>query len=153
MPGTRTFRWNRAFVFDDVDACATVRLAKTTTDPTSSYAGLMFWVEDNRNYYQAVIAPNGYFTVARVVDGKVEPKRPVEWKQARRRQDRRQGEEHAAGAAKGDEVEISVNGKQVASFKGEPPHAPSYIGMLAASAPSKNGDTWSITDFKVTAPQ
>ena len=36
---------------------------------------------------------------------------------------------------------------------GEPPKAPSYIGMLAASAPSKKGDDWSITDFKVTAPQ
>jgi hypothetical protein len=55
--------------------------------------------------------------------------------------------------SKGDQVELSVNGKQVASFKGEPPRGPSYIGMLAASAPSKNGDTWSITDFRVTAPQ
>lgn len=153
VPGTRTFRWNRAFAFDDVDACATVRLGKNTLDPTSSYAGLMFWVEDNRNYYQAVIAPNGYFTVARVVDGKVDDKRPVEWTKLDAVKTGAKEKNTLRVVTKGDSVEISINGKQVASFKGEPPRGPSYIGMLAASAPSKKGDTWSITDFKVTAPQ
>ncbi len=79
-PGTPTLRWNRVFVFGDLDACASVRIAKETSDPTASYAGLIFWVQDSRNYYQAVIAPNGYFTVARIVDGKAVAKRPVEWK-------------------------------------------------------------------------
>lgn len=153
IPGTRTFRWNRGFVFDDVDACATVRLAKATTDPTSSYAGLMFWVEDNRNYYQAVIAPNGYFTVARVVDGKVQSKRPVEWTKLDVAETGAKEKNTLRVVSKGDRVELSVNGKQVAAFKGEPPGRPSYIGMLAASASSRKGDTWSITDFKVTAPQ
>lgn len=153
LPGTRTFRWNRVFVFDDVDACATVRLAKHTTDPTSSYAGLMFWVQDNRNYYQAVIAPNGYFTVARVVDGKVAARRPVEWTKLDVVKTGAKEKNTLRVAAKGDNVEISVNGKQVATFKGDPPKQPSYIGMLAASAASRRGDTWSITDFKVTAPQ
>jgi len=153
VPGTRTFRWNRVFVFDDVDACATVRLAKNTTDPTSSYAGLMFWVEDNRNYYQAVIAPNGYFTVARVVDGKVIAKRPVEWTKLDVVKTGAKEKNTLRVTAKGGQVEISVNGKRVADFKGEPPRGPSYIGMLAASAPSRKGDTWLITDFKVTAPQ
>lgn len=153
VPGTRTFRWNRVFVFDDVDACATVRLAKASADPTSSYAGLMFWVEDNRNYYQAVIAPNGYFTVARVVDGKVQDKRPVEWTKLDVVEAGAKEKNTLRVAAKGDDVEISINGKQVARFKGERPQEPSYIGMLAASAQSKKGDTWSITDFKVTEPQ
>ena len=54
-----------------------MRWPRPHLDPTASYAGLLFWVKDNSNYYQAVIAPNGYFTVARVVDGKVEAKRPV----------------------------------------------------------------------------
>ena len=45
------------------------------------------------------------------------------------------------------------NGKQVARFNGDPPRGPSYVGVLAASSPGKTGDTWSITDFKVTAPQ
>ena len=79
-PGTPTLRWNRVFVFGDLDACASVRLAKETGDPTASYAGLIFWVQDSRNYYQAVMAPNGYFTVARIADGKAVAKRPVEWK-------------------------------------------------------------------------
>jgi len=153
VPGTRTFRWNRVFVFDDVDACATVRLAKATADPTTSYAGLMFWVENNRNYYQAVIAPNGYFTVARVVDGKVVATRPVEWTKLDVVKTGPKESNTLRVSAKGDQVDISINGKDVASFRGDPPKGPSYIGMLAASAQSKRGDTWSISDFKVTAPQ
>jgi hypothetical protein len=153
IPGTRTFRWNRVHVFDDVDACATVSLAKPTSDPTSSYAGLMFWVEDNRNYYQAVLAPNGYFTVARVVDGNVETKRPVDWVKLDNVKTGAKEKNTLRVTAKGDQVGISVNGKEVADFKGEPPRGPSYIGMLAASASSKKGDSWSITGFKVAAPQ
>jgi len=153
MPGTGTYRWNRVFMFDDLDACATVRLAKATSDPTSSYAGLMFWVEDSRNYYQAVIAPNGYFTVARVVDGKVAPKRPVDWVKLDVVKTGAKENNTLRVTSKGSHVEIAVNGKRVAQFAAEPPGSPSYIGMLAASAPSKRGDTWSITDFMVTAPQ
>ena len=153
VPGTRTFRWNRAFVFDDVDACATLRLAKQTADETSSYAGLMFWVEDNRNYYQAVLAPNGYLTVARVVDGVVQAKRPVEWIKVDAAETGAKEKNTLRVTAKGDHVAISVNGKEVADFTGAPPKDPSHIGLLAASASSKRGDDWTITDFKVTKPQ
>ena len=153
VPGTRTFRWNRAFVFGDVDACATVRLANATSDPTASYAGLIFWVEDDRNYYQAVLAPSGYFTVARVADGKVEAQRPVDWKKLDVAKTGAKEKNTLRVTSKGSEVQVSVNGKQVASFKGEAPERPSYIGMLAASAPGRKGDAWSIADFKVAAPR
>jgi hypothetical protein len=153
VPGTRAFRWNRLFVFDDIDACASVRLDKATADSTSSYAGLMFWVEDNRNYYQAVLAPNGYFTVARVVDGAVEDKRAIDWVKLDGVKTGAKEKNTLRVTAKGDHVAISVNGKQVADFKGAPPQGPSYIGLIAASAPSKQGDAWSISDFKVAAPQ
>jgi hypothetical protein len=152
-PGTGMFRWNRAYAFDDVDVCASVRLAKNTPDPTASYAGLLFWVKDNKNYYQAVIAPNGYFTVARVVDGKVEAKRPVQWTQLDAVKKGAKEKNTMRVTAKGDQVAIVINGKEVATFKGEPPKAPSHIGMFAASGPNKPGDTWSISDLKVTALQ
>lgn len=153
VPGTRTFRWNRGFVFDGFDACATLRLASNTSDPTSSYAGLMFWVEDNRNFYQAVVAPNGYFTVARVTDGKVEGKRPVAWTKLDVVKTGAKEKNTLRVVTKDDKVTIFVNGKEVASFTGEAPKKPSHIGMLAASAPSRKGDAWSISDLKVTAPQ
>jgi len=152
-PGTPTLRWNRAFVFNDLDACASVRLAKETANPTASYAGLLFWVKDSRNYYQAVIAPNGYFTVARIVDGKVVAKRPVEWTKLGSVKTGAKERNSLRLTVKGAEVVVAVNGKQAASFRGDPPHWPSYIGMLAASADTKKGDTWSISDLKVTAPQ
>ena len=150
-PGTGMFRWNRAFMFSDVDVCANVRLAKNTPDPTASYAGLLFWVADNKNYYQAVIAPNGYFTVARVVDGKVEAKRPVGWTQLEAVKKGAKEKNTMRIAAKGDQVKVFINGKEAASFKGEAPKGPSYIGMFAASGPAKPGDTWEISDLRVSA--
>lgn len=152
-PGTGMFRWNRAFMFSDVDVCANVRLAKNTPDPTASYAGLLFWVADNKNYYQAVIAPNGYFTVARIVDGKVEAKRPVGWTQIDAVKKGAKEKNTMRIAAKGDQVKIFINGKEVASFKGEPPKGPSHIGMFAASGPAKPGDNWQISDLRVSATQ
>ncbi|MEE8531075.1 MAG: hypothetical protein V3S34_02550, partial [Hyphomicrobium sp.] len=153
VPGTRTFRWNRVFVFDDLDACATVSLAKGTSDATASYAGLMFWVEDNQNYYQAVIAPNGYFTIARIINGRDAPSRPIKWTKTNAIKYGAKKKNTLRLILKGDQVGVLINGKEVANFTGEPPSRPSYIGLLAASAPSKRGDTWSVTDFKITEPQ
>jgi len=141
------------FVFDDLDACATISLAKRTTDPTASYAGLMFWVEDNQNYYQAVIAPNGYFTIARVVNGKELSSRPLKWTKTDAIKYGAKKKNTLRLILKGDQVGVLINGQEVASFTGESPSRPSYIGLLAASAPSKRGDAWSVTDFKVTEPQ
>ncbi|HUJ37509.1 MAG TPA: hypothetical protein VLW88_07505 [Hyphomicrobium sp.] len=152
-PGTRTLRWNRAFAFDDVDVCATARLTSYTSDPITSYAGLIFWVKDDRNFYQAVLAESGHFTVARVVDGKVQQRRPVAWTDLNVAKTKAKEKNTLRVATKGERVVISVNGKQVARFNGDPPRGPSYVGVLAASSPGKTGDTWSITDFKVTAPQ
>ena len=152
-PGTPTLRWNRGFVFDDLDACASMRLVKETTDPTRSYAGLIFWVEDSRNYYQAVVAPNGYFTVARIADGKAVAKRPVEWTKVPSIVKGAKEKNVLRVTAKGSNVQIAINGTPAGSFTAEPPAAPSYIGMLAASAASKKGDTWAISDLKVSAPQ
>jgi len=152
-PGTPTLRWNRVFVFGDLDACASVRIAKETGDPTASYAGLIFWVQDSRNYYQAVIAPNGYFTVARIADGKAVAKRPVDWQKIPAVNTGAKEKNVLRVTVKGSDVQIAINGQRVAGFTAEPPHTPTYIGMLAASAASKKGDTWSISDFKVTAPQ
>lgn len=153
QPGTSALRWNRAFVFGDVDACASVQLANPTTNPTASYAGLVFWAQDSRNYYQAVVAPNGYFTVARIVDGKVVAKRPIAWAKNAAIKTGAKERNALRVITKGPEVQVFVNGKQAGGFHGEPPAGPTYLGMLAASADSKKGDTWFVTDLKVTAPQ
>jgi hypothetical protein len=152
-PGTRTLRWNRAFLFGDVDVCATARLTSYTSDPITSYAGLMFWVKDDRNFYQAVIAESGHFTVARVVDGKAQERRPVAWTDIDAAKAKAKERNTLRVVTKGDRVAILVNGKRVGQFNAEPPRGPSYVGLLAASSPGKTGDSWSITDFKVSAPQ
>ena len=152
-PGTPTLRWNRAFVFGDLDACASVRLAKETNDPTASYAGLLFWVEDSRNYYQAVIAPNGYFTVARIVDGKAVAKRPIAWTKVGAVKTGAKERNTLRLIVKGGDVQVLINGQPAGSFRAEAPRGPSYVGMLAASAATKKGDTWSISGLRVTAPE
>jgi hypothetical protein len=152
-PGTRTLRWNRVFLFGDVDVCATARLTSYTSDPITSYAGLMFWVKDDRNFYQAVITESGHFTVARVIDGKVQQRRPVAWTDLDVAKAKGKEKNTLRVITKGDRVAILVNGKRVAQFNAEPPRGASFVGMLAASSPGKAGDTWSITDFRVSAPQ
>ncbi|MCK9911616.1 hypothetical protein MXD81_20850, partial [Microbacteriaceae bacterium K1510] len=91
-------------------------------------AGLLFWVQDSRNYYQAAVAPNGYFTVARVVDGKVVAKRPIAWTKVAAIKTGANERNTLRVAVKGAEVQVSINGQQVGSFHGEPPRGPSYIG-------------------------
>ena len=152
-PGTPALRWNRVFVFGDMDACAEFTLANNTANPTTSYAGIVFWVQDSRNYYQAVVAPNGYFTVARIVDGKAIPKRPVAWTKLAAAKTGSKQKNTMRITIKSEQVDIAVNGSPAGSFKGEPPRWPSHIGLLAASADSKNGDTWQVGALKVTAPQ
>lgn len=152
-PGTPALRWNRVFVFADMDACADFTLANNTANATASYAGLVFWVQDSRNYYQAVLAPNGYFTVARIVDGKALPKRPVAWTKLAAAKTGSKQKNTMRVTINGEQVSIAVNGNPAGSFKGEPPRWPSHIGLLAASADSKNGDTWQVGDLKVAAPQ
>ena len=132
-------------------ACASPR---TTSDPTTSYAGLIFWVKDSRNYYQAVIAPNGYFTVARVVDGKAVGQAAGRVDEARRRSrpaPRRRT--RCASRPRAPTWRSPSTASRWRASRASRRSGPSYIGMLAASAPSKKGDTWSISDFKVTAPQ
>ena len=59
---------NQANIFDDVDACVTVTMAKSD-DPTTSSSGLVFWVKDFGDYYY-LYTMNGAFTVARWVGGR-----------------------------------------------------------------------------------
>ncbi|NSL70407.1 hypothetical protein C6Y62_01060 [Hyphomicrobium sulfonivorans] len=150
--GLPALRWNRVFVFGDIDTCVNFELANNTANATTSYAGLVFWAEDSRNYFQAVLAPNGYFTVARIADGKAVAKRPVPWTKVAAAN---------AGSKKtntmrlkivGNAVTVEINGKPAGSFKTEAPRWPSHIGLLAASAESKEGDTWMVSDLRVTAP-
>ena len=113
----------------------------------------MFWVKDDLNFYQAVITESGHFTVARVVDGKVQQKRRVAWTGLDVAKPRSKDKNTLRVATKGDRVVVSVNGRKVAKFIGDRPKDGSYVGVLAASSPGKTGDTWSITGFKVVEPQ
>src|SRR4029079_17018915 len=69
--GTQTARWNAGAALANLDACVTIAMPETTADATRSYAGMLFWVVDKDNFYEAVISPNGMFTVARKVGGRI----------------------------------------------------------------------------------
>ena len=76
-PGTQTARWNRGLNLADLDACVTITMPETTTEASRSYAGLLFWLRDKNNFYEAVVSPNGLFTVARKIRGKLVEAAPV----------------------------------------------------------------------------
>jgi hypothetical protein len=79
--GTQTARWNAGAELTDLEACVSIAMPATTADATRSYAGMLFWVTDKDNFYQAVVSPNGMFTVARKVAGRIVPTPPVNWMQ------------------------------------------------------------------------
>src|SRR4026209_56412 len=61
LVSTQTARWNAGTALADVDACVTIAMPAATADATRSYAGMLFWVIDKDNFYQAVVSPNGMF--------------------------------------------------------------------------------------------
>ena len=92
-----------------------------STDTSRTYAGVLFWLIDKDNFYQAVIAPNGLLTVARKSRGKLVATAPVTWTKA-------DAMKLGAGAKNamrvtidGSTVIVKLNDTEVARFHGQAP--------------------------------
>ena len=111
--------------------------------PRAATPGMLFWVVDKDNFYQAVIAPNGMFTVARKVSGKIVPTAPVAWLQSDAVKTGANEKNTLRVTLEGQTVIVRINDKEIARFRGQAPEAPSYVGLVASSAPAAV-DTWSF---------
>ncbi len=147
--GTQSARWNASKTFTDLDACVTIAMPSVTADASRSYAGMLFWVIDKDNFYQAVIAPNGMFTVARKVSGKIVATAPVGWLQTPALKLGPNEKNTLRVTLEGQNVTVRINDQEIARFRGQAPDVASYVGLVASSAPAAV-DTWQMTEFKVT---
>src|SRR3979490_1916280 len=54
-PGTQKPRWETIASVADADVCVNITMPSAASDASRTYAGLLFWLTDKDNFYQAVI--------------------------------------------------------------------------------------------------
>jgi hypothetical protein len=137
---------NNAFLFEDADVCVTVT-AVEISKPEESAGGLLFWAKDLRNLYYFLIAPNGYFKIARQVNGSaVNP--PYDWTQSDAVIQGVNQPNKLRLTIKGQTIAVEINSKPVARLRAQSPGSSSLIGLYGES--SDKTDTWKYNDLKVT---
>lgn len=149
-PSGKTYRWlpSSAGIYDDADICAVVTTV-AAVDPATTLAGIVFWYQDNANFYVFEISANGRASVWRQQRGHWVA--PVSW-------------QDAAGLNKGDgavnEVRVVtaanvasffVNGQAFTQTRGQPPRNGQQVGVFAASF-ADAAPTYAFDDFTVTEP-
>lgn len=140
------WRYSGGFLFEDADICATVTLLETA-DPTSTWAGIGFWLSDSQNGYFLNIASNGNFQVRRMTNNNWVAN-PVGWTKSDALKQGPNQPNRLRLTLKGQSVSIELNGKPVARFRAQSPGQPSMIALTASSGDRQ--DQWTIEDLKVT---
>ena len=137
---------NNAFLFDDADICLTVT-AVDVSKPEDSAGGLVFWAKDLRNAYVLLLASNGYFKVARLVNGSW-VNAPFDWTQSDAIVQGLNQANKLRLTIKGQILAVEINDKPAAKFRAQSPGSSSMVGIYGES--SDKVDTWKYNDLKVT---
>lgn len=148
-PAANMSQWQleTGFAFEDADICVTVTLLETA-DPTRGAGGLIFWAQDNSNYYVLNVASNGYYQVNRFMSGRWAPD-VIAWTESDAIKKGPNQPNRLRVTLRGQTVAVHINGKEVTRFRAQAPQGPSVTGIFAASAPEKP-DVWQFTNLKVT---
>ena len=150
-PPSGTYVWvaNTAGLYDDIDACVTVTTI-AGVDPTEAKAGLMFWYEDENNFYVFEIAPNAKASVWRRQRGKWLAQ--VKWKDADAANTGDGASNELKVSTVGSDATFYVNGAEFAKLTdGALPDKGQQIGLLAAS-PEAGDASFAFDDLRVTKP-
>ena len=149
QPGTQTARWDASLSVGDADACVTLTMPANVADTSRTYAGLLFWVIGKDDFYEFVVAPNGFFSIARKVRGALVAVPPIPWTKTEALK-LGAGEKNTLRLMlEGQIVTASINGAEVARLRAQAPGVPSHIGLVAASAPDAT-NSWQLSDLKIT---
>jgi hypothetical protein len=135
---------NQSSFFTDFDVC--VDVVQKHNDPTTGYAGIVFWGVDYDNFYSLDVATNGFVRVSRKQNQRWLT--PVAWTEIA---GINPGTEvnQVRVTAKGNLATLYVNGTQAASFKGQPPQGGGLLGVYASSPKDSTG-LFDFDNFKVT---
>lgn len=147
--GYTAWATNSAGLYDDMDLCVDLAIDKPS-DPPNSYGGVMFWHEDNDNFYMFVLAANGEAEVRRLQKGRWLTQ--VDWEKAEGAKTGKGETNTLRVVTKGKVASYYVNGKLFAEGKGAPPDSGQLIGVIASS-PKKGNVGYAFQHLKITEPE
>jgi hypothetical protein len=133
-------------VYGDIDARVNVSL---TQGPDIQTAGLIFWAADGDHYYAAAVTANGRFGVMRMVNGRW--LYPVQFQNSDLLKTGLNAVNEIRVVTRSDSATVSVNGKEVVTFKGHPTMPDNMIGLYADSG--ADACTWKFWDLLVRKPE
>ena len=143
---------NVMFNVEDADVCAEAVWpygAAQDENPQILGAGILFWGEDNRSYYQFGILNNGRYWIARKKDGA--------WVGTIAANIDSPAINTAPGAAntlrvdaKGNQLSFYINGTKVRALRGQAPKGSWRFGLSGDNFDKTNGATVLFTKMKVT---
>ena len=144
---TNTYLNQANFLPDDLEADYTMAFVKAD-DPTYG-SGLVFWAADYNGWYSILINNNGFFAIQRLVSGHY--LLPVAWREDPVIKKGIGAENQVKLVTKGNQATVSINGKQVISFTGQPPQGGSLIGFKVSSGPQGQNSV-AFSNFQVVQP-
>ena len=77
--GMQSARWDAGLFVGDADACVMLTMPASVGDGARTYAGLLFWLTGKDDFYEFVVAANGFFSIARKVKCVRVAAPPVPW--------------------------------------------------------------------------
>ncbi len=131
--------------FGDAEITADVLMSKG--DDLDQLGGIIFWAKDYNDCYALVISADGKFAVGRKLMGRWV--NPIA-KTGNGAVKTGIGETNKLRVnTEGNHLTAFINGIQVATLAGEPPHGASFIGLYGESAESTR-NIWEFTNVTVT---
>ena len=117
-------------------------------DPTYG-SGMVFWAKDSDNWYCLQINANGWFAIQRYTANRY--LLPVAWREEPSLKKGEGADNQVKVVTKGNQATVTINGKEVLSFSGQPPEGGSLIGFRAASGPGGQNSV-AFSNFQVVQP-
>jgi hypothetical protein len=137
---------NQANVFQDMTLSLQLRAASGDQDD-NCVGGAIIWAIDRQNHYVINLSTSGKISVARLVNNHA--LHPIPQRDCPEVKKGVGQSNLLKIVVKGNQATINMNGKDVLTFKGQPPEAGGAIGLRAESA-DKTKAVWEFSDLKVT---
>jgi hypothetical protein len=139
---------NQANVFpNDMEGSFAMTFVKAPAPTWGS--GLVFWAKDYNEYYAVLINVEGWFGIQRNIAGRY--LLPVAWRESDAIKKGEGAENQVKVVTKGNKATVSINGKEVISFSGQPPQGGTLTGFKVASGP-EGSNSVAFSNFQLVQP-
>jgi len=135
------------FVPSDADISVTMTSLKTK-DPLYG-SGLIFWANGYDEYYALIFNAEGSCAVQRLIRGRWLT--PVTWREFDAIKKGTNQPNLLRVVTKGNTATAYINGKELATFSGQPPEGGQLVGIRGSSGPKGENEV-AFSGFKVTTP-